>query len=103
MRLIDADELKQTFYNDKKYNDEKYKGSLLIGFAFDKMINVIDNAPTINSEDLRPKCTWEQIYEDEWECSNCGACWTCIDGDPTDNDMHFCPVCGAEIDWSEEE
>lgn len=69
-----------------------------MGFAFDKMINVIDNAPTINSEDLRAKCTWKQIDKDVWECSNCGSCWTCIDGDPIDNDMHFCPVCGDIIE-----
>lgn len=70
MRPIDADELKQTFYDNKKYHEEKHKGSLLIGFDFDKMINVIDNAPTINPEDLRPKGKWISKGR-KLECSVC--------------------------------
>ena len=28
-------------------------------------------------------------------CSKCGEPWTLIDGTPVENNMNFCPVCGA--------
>lgn len=90
MRLIDADTLKERAIKVSTVKEHVYMKA--VG------TKEIDKAPTIDPKDLRPKCTWEQIYEDAWECSNCGACWTCIEGDPTDNDMHFCPVCGDIIE-----
>jgi hypothetical protein len=29
--------------------------------------------------------------------ATCGAIWIFTDGGPTDNDMHFCPKCGAAV------
>ena len=31
-------------------------------------------------------------------CSVCGETWTLIEGTPLDNNMHFCPNCGAKMD-----
>jgi DNA-directed RNA polymerase subunit RPC12/RpoP len=31
-------------------------------------------------------------------CSECGETWTLIDGTPQDNNMHYCPNCGARMD-----
>ena len=30
-------------------------------------------------------------------CSICGETWTLIEGTPLDNNMHFCPNCGADM------
>lgn len=90
MRTIDADELKQTFYDNKKYHEEKHKDSLLIGFDFDKMINVIDDASTINPEDLRPKGKWIKTGKISVRCSACNYL-------PAENDYNYCPNCGAKM------
>lgn len=31
-------------------------------------------------------------------CSICGETWTLIEGTPIDNNMHYCPNCGAIMD-----
>ncbi len=38
------------------------------------------------------------IYDCEtYVCSKCGEPWTLIDGTPVENNMNFCPNCGAAI------
>ena len=32
-----------------------------------------------------------------WVCSVCGEPWTLIDGTPKENNMNFCPNCGAKM------
>lgn len=47
---------------------------------------------------------WEEL--DEEGCYCCSACnnpWIIIDGTPQDNDMNFCPNCGAKMDGKENE
>lgn len=34
-------------------------------------------------------------------CSVCGETWTLIEGTPLDNNMHYCPNCGATMDKEE--
>ena len=47
------------------------------------------------------KGEWEYHPEDydelTWTCSRCGEVWTLIDGTPDDNNMDFCPACGAPM------
>lgn len=39
-------------------------------------------------------------YDDNtYECSQCGEPWTLIDGTPEENNMKFCPNCGAKLEW----
>lgn len=33
-----------------------------------------------------------------YECSVCGEPWVLIDGTPSENNMCFCPKCGAKMD-----
>ena len=44
---------------------------------------------------------WQYHPEDydelTWTCSRCGEVWTLIDGTPDDNNMDFCPACGAPM------
>ena len=35
-------------------------------------------------------------------CSVCGETWTLIEGTPLDNNMHYCPNCGAKMDGDKE-
>jgi hypothetical protein len=45
-------------------------------------------------------CTWTKSNDphmpDTFD-SNCGVVWTFTDGGPVENDMHFCPKCGAAV------
>lgn len=46
------------------------------------------------------ECIWsekEELNSDYWECNRCEIKWILNDGTPFDNEMHYCPGCGAEI------
>ena len=44
---------------------------------------------------------WEaedNVFDDStWICSACHEPWVLIDGTPQDNNMNFCPNCGADM------
>lgn len=65
----------------------------------------IENAPTIDAEPVRHGhwiATPYTDYDDTYECSVCGACWTFIEGTPKDNEAFYCPHCGAKMDEVED-
>lgn len=47
------------------------------------------------------------IEKDGWDgdvyydCSACGESWITIEGTPWDNDMNYCPHCGAKMEGAE--
>lgn len=43
---------------------------------------------------------WEIINTDAnvWQCTTCGEEWMLNDGNPSDNNMLFCPRCGSRMD-----
>ena len=51
--------------------------------------------------------TGKWIEKDGWDgdvyydCSVCGESWTTIEGTPWDNDMNYCPHCGAKMERAE--
>jgi len=49
----------------------------------------------------RPKGEWKTVdgYDGDeyYECSNCGEPWFLSAGTPKDNNMNFCPNCGADM------
>ena len=44
-------------------------------------------------------CTYKQTEVDynSWSCSNCKCEWCMEDGTPKDNNLNYCPECGARI------
>lgn len=38
-----------------------------------------------------------------YTCSSCGCDWTTIDGTPAQNNMRYCPECGAKMDSEEQD
>lgn len=41
----------------------------------------------------------QDYYDDEhWQCSACGCEWYLEAGTPEENNMHYCPECGAKMD-----
>lgn len=53
------------------------------------------------TENGMTKPHWKKIhneYADSYECSECGVVWDLDDGTPKDNEMYYCPKCGAKMD-----
>ena len=101
MRLIDADELTNKFLG--YYTEKERQGDVTFsaceikqGFA-----DMVEEAPTINPEDLRPKGKWipsEFGFPDRSKkCSRCGE----YEEPRTEKKKPFpdyCPNCGAKME-----
>lgn len=95
-RPIDADAMRQEWLENGE-NEHVYDTNA--------MLNSIDQQPTINPEDLRPKGKWIGIeYDgyadgcpvyDLWECSNCG---NEEKGEDVPEQNPFCRCCGAKME-----
>ena len=54
-----------------------------------------------SEEPERKKGEWlhkpNEYDDDTYECSRCSEPWTLIVGTPKENNMNFCPNCGADM------
>ena len=49
-------------------------------------------------EPERKKGQWEDFdYDNSYLCTSCGEIWTLNDGTPEENNMNYCPNCGADM------
>ena len=68
-------------------------------------LKIIEEAPAADVEPKRKTGTWteENVYFDQyaWRCSACREDWDLIEGTPFENNMRFCPNCGAKMDREE--
>ena len=55
------------------------------------------------SQPERPKGRWELIHDDwnVYQCTECKEWWTLKCATPQENNMNFCPFCGADCRESE--
>ena len=53
-----------------------------------------DVAPVVHARWIE----WDDGEGDTFECSACGEVWTLNAGNPIENNMHYCPRCGARMD-----
>ena len=95
MRLIDADDLKKTYYRELNIEPGE-TGACYI--AFGMFPRMIDNARTINIE--KPKCgRWIKASTDGAVfCSECGTEWL----SESAKYYKFCPICGARMEGEDE-
>lgn len=88
MRLIDADAL----INSLTINPEECPGCPEPEWI-EAFIDLLDIAPTVEE---RKTGTWNMYYRMHWRntfvCNRCGSCFIVIQGE---NEMNFCPNCGA--------
>ena len=103
MRLIDVDELKARLgIADNCDNcSEKMKAYCDANPDFALTCELICKAPTVDAV-LVKHGHWKEV-DDGWdgiyyECSECGLSWALNDGTPEENDMYYCPKCGARMD-----
>ena len=69
--------------------------------GYSDMIAIIEDAPEIKPKPRRHGL-WEtcEDYDGDviYRCSACGEEWTLIAGMPKENNMYYCPNCGARMD-----
>ena len=66
-------------------------------------MNAIDEMPAADVQPVKHGY-WEEVTDyggwgdTHYRCSVCGEEWYLEDGKPKDNNMNFCPRCGARMD-----
>lgn len=98
MRLIDADTLKKEMC--KSTCNVPLTRMEVCGKVCREQ-RIIDNAPTVEAEPVRHGHWIEKDWVDGdtyYDCSACGHSWVTIEGTPQDNEMNYCPYCGAHMD-----
>lgn len=94
VKYIDADKflLDNDYFADRDFINPRYSTTLR---------DLVDDAPAADVEPKRKTGTWteENVYFDSyaWRCSVCKEDWNIIEGTPFENNMRFCPKCGAEM------
>ena len=92
-------------------NSHRFHGELYVRCAGDGMdgeIPYLDAAKILRETAAKEIALvkhghWIPDYgDDSWECSCCKCLWTTIGGTPKDNNMAYCPECGAKMDGGEE-
>lgn len=67
-------------------------------------IEALNMAIEALQEPERKKGQWEDFdYDNSYLCTSCGEIWTLNDGTPEENNMNYCPNCGADMRKNEEE
>lgn len=56
---------------------------------------VVEYAPVVHGRWVEKDDNW---YETYYDCSVCGDSWVPIDGTPEQNNVKYCPNCGAKMD-----
>lgn len=75
------DELAEVVVGFEDYHD--------FNVVLEKLADLIDRPTCKNSE---------YLYDGSFfECSKCGERWELTCGSPADNNLNFCPRCGAEV------
>ena len=69
--------------------------------AINAAIRIVEQLPSADVSPVRHGYWIEQCEESLYSCSACGAEWATIEGTPKENDMDFCPHCGAKMDEKE--
>jgi DNA-directed RNA polymerase subunit RPC12/RpoP len=71
--------------------------------GYDDLVNTIREQPAADVQPVKHGY-WEEVTDyggwgdTHYRCSVCGEEWYLEDGKPKDNNMNFCPRCGARMD-----
>ena len=104
MRLIDADMFEESLKQAQNECRHKEGGNFLFGFLSKVRANLekmptVDAAPVIHARWIESDFVYTDTY---YKCSNCGEAWVLNDGTPVENNMNYCPRCGARMDGEED-
>ena len=100
MRLIDADTVRRVVKSRACGLCELDILGLYTGpcasCSTGKLLIALNQVKPIDPEDLRPKGKWVSRYC-KWACSECNVAVS-IDGTPLENNLKYCPNCGARME-----
>lgn len=91
----------------KRFAELHDGGNWLVNdYNADWIHSFIETAPAADVVEVRHG-EWIE-HDDDWcgayyTCSACGCDWTTIDGTPQENNMKYCPECGAKMDGGKEQ
>lgn len=90
-RYIDADKLRETFFDGVRV----YDGKCTVA----DIIHNIDNTPTADVTEVKHG-KWDCRDENSliYSCSECDDWFMLNEGTPKENGFIFCPHCGAKMD-----
>lgn len=63
-----------------------------------KSVPAVDAVPVVHGRWLECEDGWGDTH---YQCSECGEEWNLDAGTPEENDMNYCPNCGAKMDGRE--
>ena len=71
---------------------------------YSPLMNDIKYLPSVQPTILHGEWEEKECFDGDvyYDCSVCGNSWTTIDGTPMDNEMNFCPHCGADMRGNKE-
>lgn len=108
VRLINANALCQHIQDWKTRCQELHRHSvgmyhMMIYEVLCQVLDVINDTPTIDPENLRPVVHWDMEKDAVgdpiiWTCSNCKDSIVMYDGAPMENGYKYCPHCGARME-----
>ena len=103
-KYIDVKELSIILDTMKNPDSEFATDDYIDGFS-DGISAAIKELEAFPTADVAPVRHGYWIEQENWAlddyyytCSACGTEWITIEGTPEENDMDFCPHCGAKMD-----
>ena len=82
-------------YVCEKFNENRDANNQKCHFYNDHYVPQADVVEVRHGEWIEKDDGWDGVL---YTCSACGCDWTTIDGTPFENNMRYCPECGAKMD-----
>lgn len=97
MGLVESATIEEVIKNSDEKSIRLYKRRI-VGYA--EAVNLVERL-IANGVTIRERGEWI-VHEDDWcgtyyTCSACKCDWTTVDGRPQENNMRYCPECGADM------
>ena len=99
-RLIDANALKSQITRYHMSLTPRYISKLVYAEIGD-VIDIIDEAPTVDAVEVVHGRWVEDTVYDMIACTECGHAWNIIDN--CTETFNYCPNCGAKMDGEEDD
>ena len=72
---------------------EYYHSSYIVGEL--NCVPAVDAAPVVHGRWIEIEDSWGDCH---YQCTECGEEWNLDAGTPAENNMNYCPNCGAKLD-----